>query len=1189
MKTLKKFFNNQFTLIAGIVILVTSLMIMANISSVKAGFGGLVDPTPDGSDALKTDTIGEIFLPIVIVRPNQEQPSKVAYIIDDRINKIEEAFKEIPTGDKLPPEVVSKLSDGLLSVNSSGEILLEFHSAQAVGVPEISDLEALGATVEASTADLVWPEGMQQPRGLGIVVAWIPNDKVGEAAELAWVLAVRPVESNGPDAGTFLSEGVILHNADDAQAIGIDGTGVTIGAISDGVTNLAASQALGDLPATVTIPGACPASAGDEGTAMLEIIHDMAPGAGLMFCPTGAGTVGHIAAQNNLVAAGVNVIAEDIPFDSEPAFQKGVVAVNGDTIATAGVSMHSSAGNRGNNHAARVVATGTGGGPDGVAGPFAGCPFTPDNVVAIAPGNDTTFDLSMNPGTTGTTLSVTLQWSEPRAIFPTPGAGGFTDLNLYVMDAALTTCLGSSAGAQGPAGAGDTIEQVSVGFPAGPAVPVKIVVDVQSTGQAAVAPTLDLRWRGGVNNVDAPTRAGSLNPDANYTGLATSSAAANASPVTGSTDPTVAGLQAFSSGGPVQLFLTSVCPGGTYPCPGNVLAGGPGTTRGAPDWTAANGVSVSGVGGFGTPNVVCPATAQGDCLFFGTSASTPHAAACDALVRQKLGGSPSVAVISERLATSVTDRGTAGFDNAWGAGLLDCFRALQEADLTISKSDAPDPVHAGEILHYLITITNKGPDTAADVTVEDILPSEVIYLDDTAGCDTAGLPTLTCSLGDIAVDDSRTFQIEVFVPSDLVANEPDGTAVIINSAEVETATPDPVSANNSVMEGTLIDDQADLQVTKFCKPDAPLQAGETAVCLIVVDNLGPSVSRNVQLSDIHESNGDFNFGVITPSQGTCDPPVGGMIRCDLGNLPPASPSESGRATVEVEITATSAVDINDVATVVGDTPDPDTSNNHAEGGISVSTTADLALTKFDDPDPLENGTTLTYTLEVTNDGPSSAINVVVEDMLPDGVSVVSVNAGGGNCNAGVPGNPLLPTTCTFDTMAPATSEMMTIVVNVDPGALDVIFNDARVFSDVFDPNNSNNLASADTTIQFADLAIVKTSDADIYKPSSTVVYTIDVVNNGPGEAQNVIVTDNLPDNSHATYEFDTGGCTKSGLTLTCDLGTIEAETSKSFNIYVRVKGSQGEVTNTASVTSDIFDPDTGNNSSTKVVLIKGGL
>jgi hypothetical protein len=82
-----------------------------------------------------------------------------------------------------------------------------------------------------------------------------------------------------------------------------------------------------------------------------------------------------------------------------------------------------------------------------------------------------------------------------------------------------------------------------------------------------------------------------------------------------------------------------------------------------------------------------------------------------------------------------------------------------------------------------------------------------------------------------------------------------------------------------------------------------------------------------------------------------------------------------------------------------------------------------------------------------------------------------------------------------------------------------------------------------------------------------------------------VVTDNLPDTKQAIYVFDTAGCSESGTVLTYNLGTIAAGTSKSFNVYVTVKGNKGQVSDTASVTSSTFDPVSANNSSTRVVLI----
>jgi len=584
-----------------------------------------------------------LFAAFLPAAAQEAPPSKVPAAVEQIVKTLHEMSARQDTTDP------STLSTRIVHVNPGGEVELLFHARQPVGEAEIAQLRGLGATI---VGVLNFPAPMIQ--------AWVPFGLVDAAAALPWVAAVTPPgygETNTHPNNPINSEGVALHRADVAQAQGFNGAGVTVGVISNGVSNLAAAQARNELPAvTVLLTGN-----GDEGTAMLEIVHDMAQGAALVFNANGGGTMGHVTAVQNLVNAGVNVIAEDLAFDSEPAFQRGVVATARENAAAGGVSVHSSSGNRGQNHSARVQAVGTGAGPDGFNGPFTNCPVNPTNAVAIAPGGDTTFDIVLGAsGTNGT--SITLQWSEPRSIFPTAGAGGFTNLDLFVMNAAGNTCLASSTAVQG-GGAGDTIEQVTL--PAAMAgTAAKIVVNVTGVNGAAATPTLDLRWRNTQSQTDTPTRAGSNDPDKNYTGQAFVIGAVT----------TAGALEGFSSAGPVNLVLTTVCPNNNYPC-ANGVAGPAAQQFQGLDFLGADGVQVSGVGTFGSGT--CPAVNPGDCRFFGTSAAAPHTAGCDAIVRQLLGAATAPATIRARLASTAVDVPPPGEDSTTGAGRLDCFAALR--------------------------------------------------------------------------------------------------------------------------------------------------------------------------------------------------------------------------------------------------------------------------------------------------------------------------------------------------------------------------------------------------------------------------------------------------------------------------------------------------------------------------------
>src|SRR5690349_1143331 len=589
----------------------------------------------------------------VAAAPAKADNAKVPALVADRVAKIRDALgANTSLRGGLSATQSRQLTAGLLTITPAGAIDLELHATGPVTAAQRQALTALGVTVLNSSADFTPVVGAELP-DVGLVHALVPYDKVDMVADLGWIAAIRPTITPAVDA-EMISEGVPLHRADVAQRRGITGKGQKVGVISDGVTSLSESIARGELPpdTRVLAPGE-----GDEGTAMMEIIHDMAPGANLVFHTVGEDLTSYVAAFHNLAADGVTMIAEDIAFDDEPAFQQGLGATTAEQLAKHGIWVSSSAGNLGAKHAERVKAVGTGRTPDGVAGTYDHCPSVPRNTVNLR-GTDNTYDVIVRAGGA---IMPTLQWSEPRAIYPTVGQGGFTDLNLYLMTADGSDCLAASTNVQAN-GVGDTIEQLLYENAGSTDIPAKLVVDVAGTSSAVKAPLLDLRWRTArVTTVDPPVRAGSLNPDSNYLGFATSAGAVGADL---STDPKTIPLESYSAAGPVQVGSTTVCPGHRAgPCRG--VPGGFGLRSfPAPQWAAADGVSVSGVGGFGAGT--CPAVVQGDCRFYGTSAAAPSAAGVAALVRQQFGGRLNPLFVTAIMSGFAVHRDGEGF----GAGVL---------------------------------------------------------------------------------------------------------------------------------------------------------------------------------------------------------------------------------------------------------------------------------------------------------------------------------------------------------------------------------------------------------------------------------------------------------------------------------------------------------------------------------------
>jgi len=560
------------------------------------------------------------------------------------------------------------------------------------------------------------------------------------------------------------------------------------------------------------------------------------------------------------------------------------------------------------------------------------------------------------------------------------------------------------------------------------------------------------------------------------------------------------------------------------------------------------------------------------------------------------------------------------------------------ADVRIEKSSSPNPAVAGRPLYYTLTVTNEGPNTATGVTVVDDLPLGLTFIDVTqggtsspacnlsAGTGPNGEDQLTCLVDDLGVGDSRSFEIKTSVPAGFVRAEADGTRVVENRAVVDTYAEDPDLGNNIANERTLVEDRADLRVIKLVEPHTTVRAGDTFTYTIYVDNLGPSSARNATIIDTLLSSGNVRInscsfsvfqggGSITQFGCLTGPHVSTLFGTDVATfktdwLDPLSPNSLGRLRASFVLEAQNDIDVNNMVRVTSDTPDPDTDNNMALSGISVTASADLQITDPDDPDPVFAGNQLTYTINITNTGPSVAENVVVEDNLPAEVEVVSVTASSGACAAGTPGDPFDPTTCNFDTVPSGGSRTMTVVTRVSPDAVTdvvtdekLIHNDVIVYSDTFDPDNSDNIDHETTTVQAsADLSLQKFKIGIGTVAGEEFHYEIQVRNDGPSVSRDVVLRDFLPDgvefiNAFVDYEGGLGGVplacevTLGSNAVFCPLGdipltgddippTADAPILVFFNVRLNPSIPEGMVLNNVADVSltDTPDADTGNNS-----------
>ncbi|HUI27772.1 MAG TPA: hypothetical protein VL403_16940, partial [Candidatus Kryptonia bacterium] len=181
--------------------------------------------------------------------------------------------------------------------------------------------------------------------------AWLPLSQMEELASLPDVTAIHSAAQRIHHK-INTSEGDVAQRANLARStFGIDGSGVKVGVLSDSIDHLQAVQNSGDVGAVTVLPGLSGVPGTGEGTAMLEIVSDLAPGASLFFATTGDSDAAMATNVQALRNAGCDIIVDDVGFLDEPVFQDGIIAQAVETVSADGALYFSAAGNGGNKDA----------------------------------------------------------------------------------------------------------------------------------------------------------------------------------------------------------------------------------------------------------------------------------------------------------------------------------------------------------------------------------------------------------------------------------------------------------------------------------------------------------------------------------------------------------------------------------------------------------------------------------------------------------------------------------------------------------------------------------------------------------------------------------------------------------------------------------------------------------------------
>lgn len=600
------------------------------------------------------------------------------------------------------------------------------HAAQQSGVPFASSNRLARVVNERVVIDAVADAdvlalktalsalGMQNVAVFGRVISGqLPISAIPALDAIASLRFAQPAVS-ARRVGLVTSQGDPAMRADSARTtFGVSGAGVQVGVLSDSFDcqgGAAGDVMAGDLSAVLVIqedPGC--GSGTDEGRAMLQIVHDVAPGAALAFATAEGGQANF---ANNILALranGARVIVDDVFYFAEPMFQDGIIAQAVDTVVGQGAAYFSAAGNDArlsyeSGFRAGTVFT------DGQFPNFFG--GTAHNFAPSGPADHFQRITIPHNGS----LLIILQWDSPTASACVGCPGSPNDVDVYLFDATATQVVGGSASDNVN---GDPVE----------------IFEFTNTGPTADFNLMIVNWAGplpgfikyiqlgsaDVTVQEFNTASGTVFGHANAHGAETVGAAPWFSTPAFGVNPPL--LEPFSSAGGTPIF---------FDIAGNRLASP--VIRQKPEIVAPDGANTT----FFSSDI--PQDADTFPNFFGTSAAAPHAAAVAALLLEKQPAITPTGIYST-LESTARNMGPPGFDLDSGFGLIQTDAALQllasphvSLGLTLDKH----AISAGDSFQVNISLANTGAAANQDLFFVILVPPALST-------------SLGCSAGDAVV------------------------------------------------------------------------------------------------------------------------------------------------------------------------------------------------------------------------------------------------------------------------------------------------------------------------------------------------------------------------------------------------------------------------------------------------------
>ncbi len=488
----------------------------------------------------------------------------------------------------------------------------------------------------------------------------------------------------------------------------------------------------------------------------------------------------------------------------------------------------------------------------------------------------------------------------------------------------------------------------------------------------------------------------------------------------------------------------------------------------------------------------------------------------------------------------------------------------------VADDETPDE---NQVVTYLLSAGNLGPGAAGNVQVVSTWPTGLSLLSATPDQGTYDQGTGVWDLGNLNVGAVQTITFTASINA--------GTAGDMLSSLAVVAGLDQVDANsaNDTTGVTLTVNTVDLQVTALVDRAAPAE-GDTVTYTVVTMNLGPSGASLVQVQEVLPAG--LTFVSATASGGSYD---AGSGLWNIGSIPPtesrtlllAAIVDAG--TAGTTITGTAAV----FAVAETDTNGANDSSS-VDIVVALSNATDLQLVQTVDNLAPTVGETVTYTITASNAGPTDGTGIVVSDLLPAEVSLVSslTNKGAYAAGTGL---------WTIGDLAVGFQAELVMQATVEPAGVGVqILNTAGIAAaDQPDPDASNNSTSSTLVIPLADLQLTETVDNAFPAVGDTVTYHLEVVSDGPNPATGIVVRAPLPAGAAFAAAAPVQGTYDQG-TSDWSLGNLNPGTSAQLFIQALIlpESAGFEISSPATIVAlDQTDPDMSNNAAVAVATVDG--